>query len=114
MPRRRFILSVRHCNRDSSLPLFQCVVDRVERAERNLGIVLRQQLGNRRWQRRFAMVDVTDGPDVHVRLVALEFLLRHFVLCSSVEVLQTLETGIYFPPRAFFTISSARLFGSSA
>jgi hypothetical protein len=24
------------------------------------------------------MVDVTDGPDVHMRLVALELLLRHF------------------------------------
>jgi hypothetical protein len=29
-------------------------------------------------QRRLAMVDVTDGPDVDVRLVALELLLRHF------------------------------------
>jgi hypothetical protein len=26
------------------------------------------------------MVDVTDGPDVDVRLVALELLLRHFLL----------------------------------
>src|SRR5713226_10005061 len=28
------------------------------------------------------MVNVTDGPDVHVRLVALEFLLRHVPLTS--------------------------------
>jgi hypothetical protein len=28
------------------------------------------------------MVNVTDGPDVHVRLVALEFLLRHVSLTS--------------------------------
>src|SRR5258707_15275025 len=34
------------------------------------------------------MVNVTDGSNVHVRLVALEFLLRHFALCSSVEVFQ--------------------------
>jgi hypothetical protein len=26
---------------------------------------------------------VTNRPDVHMRLVALEFLLRHFALCSS-------------------------------
>jgi hypothetical protein len=29
------------------------------------------------------MVNVTNRPDVYMRLRALEFLLRHFVLCSS-------------------------------
>src|SRR5205823_12950251 len=51
-------------------------VDRVERAE--LGPTLeRQRLGDRRRERGFAMVDVTDGAYIHVRLVALELLLRH-------------------------------------
>ena len=38
----------------------------------------RQDLRDRRGQRRLAMVDVTDGADVHVRLIPLEFSLSHF------------------------------------
>jgi hypothetical protein len=32
------------------------------------------------------MVDVTDGPDVDVRLVALELLLRHFVFAPVIDL----------------------------
>ena len=38
---------------------------------------LRQHLGDRRRQRRLAMIDVTDRADVAVRLGPLKFLLRH-------------------------------------
>jgi hypothetical protein len=37
-------------------------------------------LGDRGGQRGLAVVDVTDGADVAVRLVPLEFFLRHFTL----------------------------------
>jgi hypothetical protein len=32
------------------------------------------------------MVDVTDGPDVDVRLVALELLLRHFWFAPGIDL----------------------------
>src|ERR1700704_4800353 len=89
MPVRRFVFHVRNRNGDPPLALFRRVIDRIERPEQHLRVVLREHLSDRRRQRRLAMVDVTDGSDVHVRFVALEFLLRHFVLCSSVEVFQT-------------------------
>jgi hypothetical protein len=54
-----------------------------------------QNLGNRRGQCGLAVVNVTDGPDVDVRLRPLELRLRHFavlldllVLLSSVDVFQ--------------------------
>jgi hypothetical protein len=37
----------------------------------------RQRLGNRRRQRRFAVVDVTNGANVYVRFTAVKFLFRH-------------------------------------
>jgi hypothetical protein len=39
--------------------------------------VLAQYFGYRRRQRGLAMVNVTNRPDVHMRLVALKFLLGH-------------------------------------
>ncbi len=43
-----------------------------------LGKVLgRLNLGDRRRQGGFAMVDVTDGPDIDVRFCSFEFLLSH-------------------------------------
>jgi hypothetical protein len=42
--------------------------------------MLGQRLGDRRRQRRLAMIDVSDRPDVHVRLAAVKFLFCHFYL----------------------------------
>src|SRR3712207_4869399 len=42
-----------------------------------LPIFVVQHLGDRRGQRRLAVVDVTDGADVDVRLSPLELRLRH-------------------------------------
>jgi hypothetical protein len=39
--------------------------------------MLRQYLGDRRRQRRLAMVNVTNRPYVAVRLVTIKFLFRH-------------------------------------
>jgi hypothetical protein len=55
------------------------VVDFLE-ATRLGASLFRQHRRDGSGQRRLAMVDMTDGPDVDVRLVALEFLLRHFLL----------------------------------
>src|SRR5213596_3730959 len=49
----------------------------------HLRVVLAEHLGDRRRQRRLAVIDVPDRPDVHVRLAALEFLLRHFLSPSA-------------------------------
>jgi hypothetical protein len=42
-------------------------------------VAIVQHLGDGRGQRRLAMVDVTDGPDVDMGLVALKLGLRHLV-----------------------------------
>src|SRR5215469_217416 len=74
---RRFILDVRNRNRDAALALFWRVVNRVERAERHLRIALAQHFGYRRRQRGFAVINVPDRANIHVRFTALKFLLCH-------------------------------------
>jgi hypothetical protein len=39
--------------------------------------MLGQRLGDRRRQSGLAVIDVTDGPYVYVRLAAIKFFLRH-------------------------------------
>ena len=70
------VLHVRRGDRDAALPLFRRVVDRVERTERVLRVVLLQHLGDRRRQRRLAVIDVPDRPHVHVRLRTVKLFLR--------------------------------------
>ena len=61
---------------DPPLPLLGSVVDGVECAE--VGTTLqRQVLGDRGGEGRLAVVHVTDGADVDVRLAAVELLLGH-------------------------------------
>ena len=73
----RLVLDVRGGDRDPALLLLRRVVDLLEAAG-FAAHLLRQHRRDGSGQRRLAMVDVTDGPDVDVRLVALELLLRHF------------------------------------
>ena len=76
VPRVGLVLDVGDRDRDAARPLLGSVVDRIEGAV--LGLALEGQvLGDRRRQRRLAVVDVTDRADVDVRLGALELLLRH-------------------------------------
>src|ERR1022692_955983 len=79
------VLDVRDRDGDAALPLFLRVVDLVERRE---GIDVRelvvQHPGNRRGQRRLAMVDVPDGADVDVRLRPLELGLPHWCLLVAI------------------------------
>ena len=79
------VLDVGDGDGDAALTLLGRVVDRVEGAV--LGLALqRQVLGDRRGERRLAVVDVTDRADVDVRLVALELLLGH--VCGRFLFLQ--------------------------
>src|SRR3546814_17552403 len=71
-----FIFDVRGRNGDAALALFGCLVD-VGEIDRSAAAALRQNLRNRRGQRGLAMVDVTDGADVAVRLRPLKFSLSH-------------------------------------
>ena len=68
------VLDVGGRDRDAALLLLGSVVDLGEALR--LGTAHgREGFGDRGRQRRLAMVDVTDGADVHMRLIALEFLL---------------------------------------
>src|SRR6185437_1005977 len=63
----RLVFHVRGRDRDTAGLFFRRIIDRVERTERYLRIVLRQHLRDRRRQRRLAVIDVTDRSDVYVR-----------------------------------------------
>jgi len=78
------VLDVGDRDRDPALLLFGRVIDRVECPELRAALE-REGLGDRSGERRLAVVDVPDGPDVHVRLGALELLLCHVVLSPSTE-----------------------------
>jgi hypothetical protein len=71
------VLDVRGVDRDAALTLLGRCVDRREVAHRGVGALLGQHLRDRRGQGRLAVVDVTDGADVDVRLCPLELLLGH-------------------------------------
>jgi hypothetical protein len=45
--------------------------------------MLGQHLGDGRRQGRLAMIDVTDRPHIHVRLIPFKFLFRHCSLFVS-------------------------------
>ena len=68
---RRLVLDVRRVDRDAARLLFRRRVDLL------VGLERPEILGDRRRQRRLAVIDVTDRADVHVRLGALEFLFSH-------------------------------------
>jgi hypothetical protein len=67
---------VRRRDGDAALALLRGVVDLVV-GLRLTTELLRLRHRDRRRQRRLAMVDVTDGADVDVRLLALEFFFGH-------------------------------------
>ncbi len=79
VPRLRLVLDVRDRDRDAALPFLRRLVDLIEgrRRVQSRELVV-QHLGDGSGQRRLAMVDVTDGSDVDVRLGPLELGLRHF------------------------------------
>jgi hypothetical protein len=50
--------------------------------------MLRQYLRDRRRQRGLAMVNVTNRPDVAVRLIPIKFLFRHKIAVPRLSVIQ--------------------------
>src|SRR5664279_4641421 len=79
------VLDVRDRDRDPALPLLRRLVDLVERLGVRVQrwILVVQHARDGCGQRRLAMVDVTDGADVDVRLGPLELRLRH---CGSLSL----------------------------
>ena len=76
------VFDVRGRDGDAARLLFRRLVDLVVGGEgRAAG--LGQHLGDRRGQRRLAVVDVTDRADIAMRLVAVEFLFGHGTLRSD-------------------------------
>jgi hypothetical protein len=86
------VLDVRDVDRDTALLLFGSVVDLVERARRvQRRVLVMQNLGDRRGERGLAVVDVTDGSDVDVRLGPLELGLSHCVLLGLFRFLTGMD-----------------------
>ena len=76
------VLDVRGVDRDPARLLLRRLVDLVVRREMRPAR-LRQHLGDRRRQRRLAVVDVTDRPDVAVRLRPRKLFFGHLRLLGS-------------------------------
>src|SRR3954467_5829837 len=121
--RLRLVLDVRDRDRDATLALLRRLVDLVERREGvEVRVLVVQDLGDGSGQRRLAMVDVTDGADVDVRLGPLELGLRHFLSLLglgtttpvSLVVWLLLAVGLGHSPWAFAMISFATFEGTSA
>src|SRR4029079_2895362 len=67
---RRLVLDARDGDGDAGGAILRGLVDLVEGGEGVVGgVVLGHHLGDRSRQRRLAVVDVTDGADVEVRVV---------------------------------------------
>ena len=132
----RLVLDVRDRDGDAALLLLGRLVDRVERRRLvEVGVAVVQNLGDGSRQRRLAVVDVTDGADVDVRLAPLELRLRHLgppqdlcwsnalspsglkapgrVCCLQVVLRVSRRDGPVHSPRIFLMISSATLRGTS-
>src|SRR5213076_2560927 len=84
------VLDVRDRDRDAALALLGSLVDLVERRSGvESRVLVVQDLGDGSGQSRLAMVDVTDGADVDVRLGPLELRLSHcgLLLLLSIDSL---------------------------
>src|SRR5690606_31450695 len=127
------VLDVRDGDRDAALLLLRRLVDRVERRLLvQVRVLVVQDLGDGSRQRRLAVVDVTDGADVDVRLGPLELGLSHWGppqdwLCVSPPQRSSGMTSVWLrdlsvfrrestahSPRTFLMISSATFRGTSA
>src|SRR5581483_11594866 len=102
------ILDVSGSDGDAARLLFRRLVDLV--IGRVLGLtLLGQYLRDRRRQRRLAVVDVTDGADIAMRLVAVEFFLGHGLSPLRLCLIFGIDNQANFA-----CTSSAMAFGTSA
>ena len=74
----RLVLDVRSVDRNTTLFLLGCVVDRVERTELRQTF-LSQNGRNSSGKSGLTVVDVTDGTDVHMRFRTVEFFFCHSI-----------------------------------
>ena len=90
-------------NRDPALPLFRRLVNLVKRRLRRTAR-LSQHLRYRRRQRRLAMINMANRPDVAVRLRSLEFRLGHglTLVCLKLSCLLNRQP---LPPSRFKSLS---------
>jgi hypothetical protein len=100
------ILDVSGRNGDAARLLFRRLVDLVISGERRAAL-FSEHFGDRRRQRRLAVVDVTDRPDVAMGLGPLEFFFGHGTLRSDPSV-------ILVPDHANFFCTSADTFAGSS
>ena len=70
------VFHVRRGNRNAALTLLGGVVDLIVTLDLT-AVLGGEHLGQRRGERRFAVIDVADGADVEVRFGAGEFFLGH-------------------------------------
>src|SRR5574337_255919 len=77
VPVRGLVLDVRGVDGDAALALLRRLIDLVEGDEVDLRVCRVQDLRDRRGQGGLAVVDVPDGPDVHVFFRPLELRLGH-------------------------------------
>ena len=76
----RLVLNVRDVDGDAALLLLRCVVHLVEgTCLVEIGVLVRQDLGDRSGQGGLSVVNVADGADVDVRLSPIETSLCHWV-----------------------------------
>src|SRR5580693_9044999 len=108
MPLVGLVFDVGGGNGDAARFLFRRLVDLVVGRIGRLAL-LGQYLGDRRRQRRLAVIDVTDGADIAMRLVAVEFFFGHETLRSTLGL-----TLVNVYPANFAWTSSAMAFGTSA
>ena len=71
------VLHMRGRDRDAARFFFRRIIDRIERTEGHLRIVLRQHLRDGRRQGCLAVIDMPDRPDIDVRFAAVEFFFTH-------------------------------------
>src|SRR6185369_13649045 len=110
VPLVRRVLHVRRRDRDAALALLWSLVDLVVRHEGREAL-RRHHLRDRGGERRLPVVDVTDRPDVHVRLVALELFLGH---CPCLLSMSRGYFAAAATPFVFVMMVSAMLFGTCA
>ena len=104
------VLDVGDGNRDAALALFRSLVDILECGEVGGGgamrtVIVGKRLGDSRGKRGLAMVDVTNGADVYMRLGAVKlFLFSHHILlfadCMRVPALGYASLPNYYFIRA--------------
>src|SRR6266702_2784618 len=88
VPLLRLVLDMRRRNRDPARLLLRRLVNLVVRRVRRPAR-LRQYLRDRRRQRRLAMIDMANRPNVAMRLRPLKLRLRHLAAFSSKKSSQT-------------------------